>query len=283
MELYDLSLYFFIYAFLGWCTEVAFAAVKQHHFVNRGFLNGPVCPIYGFGVTIVIFFLTPFKNNLIALYILSVLLVTLLEGMTGWIMDIVFHNKWWDYSDQPLNIGGYVCLTFSLVWGVACVLIMKFIHPFIARFVAFLPHMFGLVLIIFLGIITFSDACVTASAIFKLNHHLVIMEKIAHELHQFSDQLGLDLSEKVLIALEKQEAVKNKHNDSLTELRELEMETAEELRYRIDELKKRYHKIGRIHSINALRLMKAFPKMEPRQHKEQFNILKKFLQNRKKK
>ncbi len=283
MDLYELCLYFFVYAFLGWCTEVAYAAVKQHRFVNRGFLNGPVCPIYGFGVTVVIYFLTPLKDNLIVLYIFSVILVTLLEGVTGWIMDIVFHNKWWDYSEQPLNIGGYVCLTFSLIWGVACVLIVKFFQPFIAKPISILPHTLGLVLIVLFGLVMFSDACVTASAIFKLNHHLVIMEKVAHELHQFSDQLGYDLSEKVLVALEKQEAVKSKHNDSLTELRELEMETAEELRYRIEELKKRYHKISKIHSSNALRLMKAFPKMEPHQHKEQFHVLKNFLQNKKKK
>ncbi len=283
MELYQLSLYFFVYSFLGWCTEVSYAAVKQHHFVNRGFLNGPVCPIYGFGVTIVIYFLTPLKDNWILLYIFSVVLVTFLEGITGWIMDIVFHNKWWDYSDQPFNIGGYVCITFSLIWGVACVLIVKFIQPFVAKLILLLPHTLGLVLIAFFCLILFSDACVTASCVLKINHHLVVMEKIAYELHQFSDQLGYDLSEKVLIALEKQEVVKSKHNDSFTELRELEMETAEELRYRINELKKRYKKINRLHSINALRLMKAFPKMEPHQHKEQFHVLKKFLQNKKKK
>ena len=140
MSMYYLALYFFVYGFLGWCTEVAFAAVKDKKFVNRGFLNGPICPIYGFGVTIVVALLTPYKDNLIILYVFSVILVTLLEGLTGWIMDVIFHNKWWDYSDQPLNIGGYVCIVFSLIWGVACVLIMKFIHPLIHTVLTFIPH-----------------------------------------------------------------------------------------------------------------------------------------------
>ena len=108
-----------------------FAAFKQHRFVNRGFLNGPICPIYGVGVTLVIACLEAFQSNLLLLYISSVILVTVLEGVTGWAMDKLFHNKWWDYSKLPFNIGGYVCLLFSLIWGVACVFIVYFVHPLI--------------------------------------------------------------------------------------------------------------------------------------------------------
>ena len=104
-ELYFITLYFFVYGFLGWCTEVAFAAWKEHRFVNRGFLNGPICPIYGFGVTMVVRFLSPYKANLVLLYITSVILVTALEWLTGFILEKLFHNKWWDYSKMPLNIG----------------------------------------------------------------------------------------------------------------------------------------------------------------------------------
>lgn len=117
MSIYYSILYFFVYGFLGWCTEVIFAAFKQHRFVNRGFLNGPICPIYGVGVTLVIACLEAFQSNLLLLYISSVILVTVLEGVTGWAMDKLFHNKWWDYSKLPFNIGGYVCLLFSLIWG----------------------------------------------------------------------------------------------------------------------------------------------------------------------
>lgn len=117
MSIYYSILYFFVYGFLGWCTEVIFAAFKQHRFVNRGFLNGPICPIYGVGVTLVIACLEAFQSNLLLLYISSVILVTVLEGVTGWAMDKLFHNKWWDYSKLPFNIGGYVCLLFSLIWA----------------------------------------------------------------------------------------------------------------------------------------------------------------------
>ena len=82
MQIYYFALYFFVYGFLGWCTEVAYAAVKEGKFVNRGFLNGPICPVYGIGVGVVVQFLTPFEENLLLLYITSTLLVTAFEGIT---------------------------------------------------------------------------------------------------------------------------------------------------------------------------------------------------------
>ena len=157
MSIYYSILYFFVYGFLGWCTEVIFAAFKQHRFVNRGFLNGPICPIYGVGVTLVIACLEAFQSNLLLLYISSVILVTVLEGVTGWAMDKLFHNKWWDYSKLPFNIGGYVCLLFSLIWGVACVFIVYFVHPLIHQVLSLIPHTAGIALIAILGIALLSD------------------------------------------------------------------------------------------------------------------------------
>ena len=118
-EFYYFALSFFVYGFLGWCTEVAYAAVKQGKFVNRGFLNGPICPVYGIGVGVVVQFLTPVENNLVLLYISSTILVTAIEGITGFLLEKIFHNKWWDYSDMPFNIKGYVCLKFTILWGLA--------------------------------------------------------------------------------------------------------------------------------------------------------------------
>ena len=263
MDLYYIMLYFFVYGFLGWCTEVAFAAVKEQRFVNRGFLNGPICPIYGVGVSAVVFFLTPYNNNIVILYIASVIIVTIIEGLTGWIMDVIFHNKWWDYSDMPLNIGGYVCLTFSLVWGVACVAIMKFIHPLIHKVLTFIPHTIGIIIIVILTAALIADLWVTVSAILKFNRHLEGMERIAKELHEISDQIGDDISEKVFLALEIQ-------NNNALELREFKMEREEEHKYRIEELKKRYNDIVGQIPANTFRLVKAFPKMQSRIHKTQF-------------
>ena len=183
MSIYYSILYFFVYGFLGWCTEVIFAAFKQHRFVNRGFLNGPICPIYGVGVTLVIACLEAFQSNLLLLYISSVILVTVLEGITGWAMDKLFHNKWWDYSKLPFNIGGYVCLLFSLIWAVACVFIVYFVHPLIHQVLSLIPHTAGIALIVILGIALLSDMIVTTSAIVKFNQYLERLKYITDELH----------------------------------------------------------------------------------------------------
>lgn len=304
MSIYFILLYFFVYGFLGWCTEVGFAAFKTHHFVNRGFLNGPICPIYGVGVTAVITVLTPYKSDIIVLYILSVVLVTVLEGVTGWAMDKIFHNKWWDYSDMPLNIGGYVCLLFSIVWGFACLFIIYFIQPLVHDVLAFIPTIVGIILIIILGITLIADLYVTASTIFKFNRRLAAMEKIAAEMHEISEQIGQEIFEKTIRAMDRQEASKEKLATATDEFkgkmqdtasglkektqgtafelkeraldaRERSQEISEELRSRIASLHTRYHestdKPGRI----SRRLMNAFPKMESRQHKESLEVLKK--------
>ena len=304
MSIYFILLYFFVYGFLGWCTEVGFAAFKTHHFVNRGFLNGPICPIYGVGVTAVITVLTPYKSDIIVLYILSVVLVTVLEGVTGWAMDKIFHNKWWDYSDMPLNIGGYVCLLFSIVWGFACLFIIYFIQPLVHDLLAFIPTIVGIILIIILGITLIADLYVTASTIFKFNRRLAAMEKIAAEMHEISEQIGQGIFEKTIRAMDRQEASKEKLATATDEFKEKMQDTAsglkektqgtafelkeraldarersqeinEELRSRIASLHTRYHestdKPGRI----SRRLMNAFPKMESRQSKESLEVLKK--------
>ena len=316
MDIYYMILYFFVYGFLGWCAEVGFAAVKEHNFVNRGFLNGPICPIYGVGVTIVIAFLTPYKDNLILLYISSVILVTLLEGVTGWAMDKIFHNKWWDYSKQPLNIGGYVCLIFSLVWGIACVAIMDLIHPLIHQALTFIPRTLGIVLMVILGIAMFADIYVTASAIFKFNKRLASMEKIAGELHEISDQIGEDIYETVVAAMEKQEVSRQKLDEAAAEwkektqeatsgllektqetasglfektqetasgLLEKTQEISDEMRSRIGDLKTRYQDLSIKTPKVSRRLVKAFPKMESRNYKVQLEELRKKVNERRRK
>lgn len=234
MQIYYLMLYFFVYGFLGWCTEVAYATTKQKKFVNRGFLNGPICPIYGVGVTVVVYFLTPYKDNLILLYVMSTILVTVLEGLTGYLMDKIFHHKWWDYTNQPLNIGGYVCLIFSLVWGVACVLIVRVIHPVIHKVLTFIPHTLGLVILVVLEISIFVDLYVTAAGILKLNHQLEAMAKIAAELHEISDKLGENIHEGMMDTMEATEEGRKKFEAATEESRKKLENVTEEGRKKLE-------------------------------------------------
>ena len=251
-ELYYFALSFFVYGFLGWCTEVAYAAAKQGKFVNRGFLNGPICPVYGIGVGVVVQFLTPVENNLVLLYISSTILVTVIEGITGFLLEKIFHNKWWDYSEQPLNIGGYVCVLFSLIWGVFCVLIVKIIHPLIYKVLTMIPLVLGIVVMACLAVGLLADLYVTASGILKMNRRLEAMEKIAAELKELSDKVGENIYENVMEG----------------------MEFREEKKARIEELKAKYEEMAENRTKVGERLVKAFPKMQVGQHKEIFEELR---------
>lgn len=271
MSIYYSILYFFVYGFLGWCTEVIFAAFKQHRFVNRGFLNGPICPIYGVGVTLVIACLEAFQSNLLLLYISSVILVTVLEGVTGWAMDKLFHNKWWDYSKLPFNIGGYVCLLFSLIWGVACVFIVYFVHPLIHQVLSLIPHTAGIALIAILGIALLSDIIVTTSAIVKFNQYLERLKHITDELHAISNQIGAELYQNEMHVLDMQESSRQKLDD-------VKLEVSEEIRMQIVELKTRAQNLGEKVPKPARRLLKAFPKLESRNYKAQLELFRQKLE-----
>ena len=125
--MYHLLWIFFIYAFLGWCTEVSYAALKTGRFVNRGFLNGPVCPVYGFGVVIVLWVLEPLRGNLLLLFLGSVALTSLLEWLTGFVLERLFHQRWWDYSQEPALLH---CLGAGLpVCGQAAASLCLVVHP----------------------------------------------------------------------------------------------------------------------------------------------------------
>lgn len=278
--MYYLILYFFVYGFLGWCTEVAFAACKERKFVNRGFLNGPICPIYGIGVGIVVQFLTPYQDNLLALYVTSVVLVTALEWVTGFILEKVFHNKWWVYSKMPLNLNGYVCLLFSLIWGVACVVIVEFIHPLIHKVLSWIPTPIGIGLIVILGIAVLIDLYVTSSTILKMNRHLEKMKEIAADLHRISDELGENIYEEVVEVLERREEWKLKVQEASGEVKEKMQDVSDEVMDRIAELKKKYREVGGRGIHVSKRLIKAFPRIQSKKYREAMEDLKQYLKRK---
>ena len=215
---YELVWIFIIYAFIGWCTEVSYAALDRGIFVNRGFLNGPYCPIYGCGVVIVVGILTPLKDNLLILFAGSFLLTSILEYITGFILEKVFHNKWWDYSDKPFNLHGYVCLKFSIYWGLACTFIMDVLHPIIYKGITMIPHILGVVLLSIIMAVFAVDCGVTVTTILQFNKRLKVMDEMAARIHRLSDEIGENIYENVTTAVERSEEFQETHEELLTKL-----------------------------------------------------------------
>lgn len=184
LSTYNLLFYFVIYSFLGWTLEVSYALYSQHKFVNRGFLNGPFCPIYGFGSLILIIFLNSFKNNLMLLFIFSVLLTSLLEYITGYILETVFNTRWWDYDDNAYNIKGRVCLSFSIIWGAASVFIVKVVHPFVERFTTKIPVSYEKILFYLFITYFIVDLTTTVISLIEFRKIIIQLEQISKEIKE---------------------------------------------------------------------------------------------------
>lgn len=207
-SLYRLMLCFFIYAFLGWITEVVFHTLKTGKFINRGFLNGPVCPIYGCSVVIIILALAPTGNNLVAVFFISAALSTALEFITGFVLEKFFHKKWWDYSKEPFNIKGYVCLRFSLIWALACTFVIMIFQPLILRFIDWLPLTLGYVSIFIFTALIIGDLVLTVLQILKLNKYFKLIDKLNNEMRKGSDKIGEAVSEITQASIKNAEKVK---------------------------------------------------------------------------
>lgn len=201
--MYQFLWIFFIYAFLGWCTEVSYAALSTGKFVNRGFLNGPVCPIYGFGVVIVLACLIPLKHNFFLLFLGSVVLTSALEWATGFVLEKIFHQRWWDYSDKPFNLNGYICLQFSIAWGLACLFVVDILHPSIEFLIRIIPHTLGWVLLGLFGAVMAVDLVATVRTIAKINRKLSQIDEMAVKIKAASNEFGENLADRVLDAAEK--------------------------------------------------------------------------------
>ena len=185
----EFVLLFFIYSFLGWCVEVAFVAVTSGKIENRGFLNGPVCPIYGCGMLGVLVALTPVKSNVCLLFLGGMIICSAVELFGGWILDKIFHMRWWDYSKNKFNIGGYICLAFSIMWGIAVVFAVRFVHTPIMAIVKKIPKTAQLIIITVFVVIFIIDMVVTLKNLIGIKKSLGQLDKIAEDLHSLGDQL----------------------------------------------------------------------------------------------
>ena len=132
-------LLFFFYCFCGWVWESCYVSLCQRHWVNRGFLRGPLLPIYGSGAIIILFATLPVAGNLWLVWLFGMLAATALEYVTGAAMEALFKVRYWDYSKQKFNLNGHICLSSSIAWGFFSILLVRFIHPPIGRLLADVP------------------------------------------------------------------------------------------------------------------------------------------------
>ena len=262
-SLYHILAFFLIYSCLGWCLEVVYAAATTGQLVNRGFLNGPVCPIYGFGMILVLFFLTPLEGSLLLLYLGGVLLPSVLELVGGWVLYKLYRTRWWDYSDRPFNIGGYICLEFSLLWGVGALLMVKAVHPAIAALVDIVPPLVGFILMCLLYAVYAADVVATGISASDLARELDALEKVADSMHAVSDAMteilgttAMDMDQKMDESRLQLKLAAAEARDAAPEKRSLR-ETMAAVRAKTDEAMDAAKHASEIAKLNAAEAAKA--------------------------
>lgn len=159
---------FMIYSFLGWTMEVILTLIEKKKFVNRGFLIGPYCPIYGYGMLLIVFLLRNYTDNFLVLFVLSMVICMVLEYLTSYFMEFFFKARWWDYSDKKFNINGRVCLETAIPFGIGGTLIMYIVHPLIMSFISKFSNTLLLILGIFLLVIYIVDNAISLNTILKI-------------------------------------------------------------------------------------------------------------------
>ncbi|MCQ2508371.1 MAG: hypothetical protein MJ097_06250 [Dorea sp.] len=240
--------YFLIYAFLGWVLEVVYHVVCQGVVVNRGFLNGPVCPIYGFGMIFVLNLLSPVMGNLPMLFLGGMFLTTFIELIGGWALEKLFHMRWWDYSREPFNLNGYICPKFALAWGVGVVFAVRVLHTIVKSVSGFVLRTHLRWILIPFVILLVIDLAATVATIMKVQDDLKRLEHLAHEMREFSDALTEAIGTKTIETEQKidesrvQAALgRAERKDAMVRHRhELEKEIQERKR-RIEEIHKKLH------------------------------------------
>lgn len=177
MVIVKLIILFFIYAFLGWLMEVTFAFINFHKFINRGFLIGPICPIYGYGCMLIIVLLNRFKNEPLTLFFMAILICSLLEYITSFVMEKIFKARWWDYSNKKFNLNGRICLQTMIPFGVLGTIITYYVNPFLGNLVNKVPNTILIIIAVILLIIYLVDNIVSTKIIDNVKDEIKTQEK----------------------------------------------------------------------------------------------------------
>ena len=229
--MYDFLWYFMIYSIIGWMIEVSYHAVTMGRVVNRGFLNGPLCPVYGSGVLMVLMVLNlcgkffGFETDLskastVMLFIIGIIFATLIELIAGFLLDRFFHARWWDYRDRRFNLNGYICLEFSIYWGLGIAFVLRVIQPFFEKTVHKVPLRIGIIILSACYLIFLIDLIITVLTVLKLNKQLSKMRDMELAIQRLSDGMSEFIGTNTIKTVEKINDSHEKVEQTKAELKE---------------------------------------------------------------
>ncbi len=260
-------MYFYIYCFLGWCIESAIVSADTKKLTNRGFLRGPMLPIYGFGAIMILFCTLPFGSNIFLQYMVGAAACTVLEYVTGVLMEAIFKTKYWDYTGKFMNFQGRICLVSSLFWGVLSLFVIYVIHDPISAFVTkhiSLPAAIVIVSVISAAFLT--DVYFSAKAAFMLTKIVRVLEEVNVQL----ELAKMEAREKLSLSAEE-------FRDRMGDMSDSFRDMGEEFSRRIDELRRRRSDVLKNAGFSVRSLVKNNPTALHKQFVEGFSELKDYV------
>ncbi len=260
-----LFVYFILYSIIGWMCEVVYCSIPEKKFINRGFLNGPYCPIYGVGALIIIMFLMPYVSDPILVFFIGIILTSTLEYITSWGMEKLFHAKWWDYSDHKFNINGRVCLLNSFLFGLLCVILMYAVHPIVNDLVGSFSSFWIQIIATVVAVFFVSDLVESTRETVSFNKKLSSVYEATTELKDHLKEKGITTAHEVTVK------VRDLKEGTLTEAKDSAHHLIVSLTNRISETKL-------INRYSHRRIMRAFPKMAHAYYQNSLELYKALIE-----
>lgn len=300
---YQYSLFFLLlmlYSFLGWCGEMVYCSLGQRRLCEkRGFLNGPICPIYGHGALLVLLTVPPVSP--VWTFLIGAIQTSAVEYLTSYIMEKLFHMRWWDYSRKRFNLNGRVCLLNSVLFGLACVLLCHVLQPFLIGYVHYLLHSgVGIPLAFALTIIYIIDIVLSVRSAIQIGSRLEKLHAIHDELAEKLEHLKVEQQQVLEAQKERLEEFVSAARQSVGERGE---ETAQHIQAKLDRLKEEQQhsrdthrarldaarqeaqqRLGALYDKSDFferRLLHSFPTMRSLRHGEALNKMREYLESRK--
>lgn len=275
-----LFLYFCIYSFIGWVWESIYCSIVEGHPINRGFLNGPLCPIYGFGAIADLAVMGDISYPM-AIFFSCMVIASILEYFVSWLLEKLFDMQWWDYSHMRFNLNGRICLAGAFAFGLFGTLLVLFIHPAIAGLVARIPELWVQVGAGVIFVLIAVDTVLTTNSLLKLRKRLqeaqAALKKNAEELQARMEELQQQMQERA-------EETREQLQERAEGTREQIQERTESLQLRIEELRVKAEEriMSGLDSASALeiRIIKSFPTLKTR---DQSGLIEKLRERRKSK
>lgn len=191
IPVYFVLMDFYIFAFAGWIYESVFCSIRNRKLVNRGFLVGPILPLYGFGAVAVYVLLRPFSKTASLLYIMGMIVATVLEYITSWLLEVLFHTKWWDYTEEPYNFQGRVALIPSMFWGLLSLLMFDVLQPTATYLIELIPGEKGRIFLSVLLVLTVADIVYTVIATINFRKQLENLYEFRKEMEYLLQDVNL--------------------------------------------------------------------------------------------